>query len=219
MKQFKHFRGVYEEKGRPWTKSLVPGSVYGEKTITLQGEEYREWVPERSKLCAGLLKGISQIGIKPDSTVLYLGSGSGTTPSHVSDVIGENGFIFALDFAPRVVRDLWFLCEKRRNMAPILGDANHPESYRHLVSAVDVVYMDVAQRNQVEIFLKNMNMFLKPGGFGILCLKSRSVDVTKKPADIFKKVRDELERATTIVDYKDLNPYEKDHAMFVVKKK
>ncbi|MEM4260327.1 MAG: fibrillarin-like rRNA/tRNA 2'-O-methyltransferase [Candidatus Woesearchaeota archaeon] len=219
MKQFKQFKGVYEENGKLWTKSFVAGSVYGERTVYINSEEYHEWIPERSKLAAGLLNGISQIGIKPDSIVLYLGSGSGTTPSHVSDIIGENGFIFALDFAPRVVRDLWFLCDKRKNMAPLLADANHPETYSHLVSAVDVIYMDVAQRNQAEIFLKNINKFLKQGGFGILCVKARSVDVTKKPSEIFKKVRDELKKETIIVDYKELSPYEKDHAMFVVKKK
>jgi fibrillarin-like pre-rRNA processing protein len=219
MKQYKQFKGVYEERGKLFTKSLVRGSVYGEKTAFIEGEEYREWVAERSKLCAGLLKGISQIGIKPDTTVLYLGSGSGTTPSHVSDLIGANGFIFALDFAPRVVRDMWFLAERRRNMAPLLADANHPERFSSLICSVDVIYMDIAQRNQVEIFLKNCDMFLKQGGFGVLCLKARSVDVTRKPKDIYREVRSSLERHTTIVDYAELEPYEKDHAMFVIKKK
>jgi len=79
--------------------------------------------------------------------------------------------------------------------------------------------MDIAQKNQAEIFLKNCKMFLKKGGFGLLALKARSVDVTRNPKIIFKEIREKLEKQMIIVDYRELDPYEKDHAFFVVKKK
>ncbi|MBN2420753.1 fibrillarin-like rRNA/tRNA 2'-O-methyltransferase [Candidatus Woesearchaeota archaeon] len=218
----KQLKGVFFEDGRPpiiATKALVNESVYGEQLVEEGGNIYREWDPFKSKLGAGIVKGLSQIGIKPGSKVLYLGCASGTTVSHVSDLVGEEGFVYGLDFAPRVMRDFMFLVEKRKNMLPIMEDANHPERYKEFVEDVDVVFQDVAQKNQVEIFLKNCDEFLKSGGFGLLAVKSRSMDVTKRPDDIFRMVQIELMKKMVIVDQRKLDPFEKDHILFVVKKK
>ena len=73
---------------------MVAGeSVYGEKKISIDGEagdkiEYRVWNPFRSKLAAAILGGVDNIHMKPGSKVLYLGAASGTTVSHVSDIVG-----------------------------------------------------------------------------------------------------------------------------------
>ena len=217
------FQGVYTmRRGRKelfLTKSLRPRiSVYGESLIRDRGTEYREWNVERSKLGAALAKRVSQLGIWPGNKVLYLGASTGTTVSHVSDIVGKDGFVFAVDFAPRTTRELIYLCEERENIAPIMEDANHPERYAGNVCMVDTVFQDVAQRNQAEIFLKNCDMFLKKGGFGILAVKARSVDITKNPKQIFKEVRAILEKKMLISEYKELAPLEKDHCIFVCKK-
>lgn len=209
---------VYENRKQLFTKNLVPGfRNYDEKLVKDDNTEYRSWDANKSKLAAAILKGVTNIGIRKGSIVLYLGCSTGTTPSHVSDIIGEKGFLFGLDSAPRVLRDFVFLCEKRKNMTALLEDANHPEDYKERVCKVDIVYQDIAQRNQVEIFLKNSKMFLKKGGYGLLALKSRSIDVTKKPKQIFRQVMEELEKETKVIDYRILEPFEKDHAMFIVK--
>lgn len=77
------------------TKNLVPGeSVYGEKRIAIEGDEadtkveYRVWNPFRSKLAAGVLGGLDDIFIAPGKKVLYLGAASGTSVSHVADIVG-----------------------------------------------------------------------------------------------------------------------------------
>lgn len=212
---FEDFRG---KRKLLYTKNLSLGNnVYGEPLVRQAGIEYREWNITRSKLGAAIAKGISQIGFRKGEIVLYLGSASGTTVSHVSDIL-EEGMVFALDFAPRSLRDLVFLCEQRKNIAPILADANKPESYANRVCQVDFVFQDIAQRNQVEIFLKNIDMFLKPGGFAMLSVKSRSIDVSKKPAQIFKQVKQDLEKHLKIIDYRELDPFEKDHAVFLCKR-
>jgi fibrillarin-like pre-rRNA processing protein len=216
--------GVFREKAGKkilyFTKSEYPGfRGFDERIERINGEEYREIKPERSKFMAAIAKGLSQTGVKKGSTVLYLGASHGYTPSFMSDIIGKEGFMFCLDFAPRVVKDLVFVCEKRTNMAPMLEDAFHPENYEKQVPKVDVVFQDIAQREQVKIFLKNCDMFLKSGGFGLLALKARSVDVSKNPKQLFKEVRAELEKHILVVDYRELDPFEKDHAFFVVKKK
>ena len=213
-----------EKKNRRllYTKNLTPGKkFFGEELVRERGEEYRSWDVSRSKLGSAIKKGVSQIGIKDKDIVLYLGAAHGFTSSYVSDLVGSEGFVFCVDNAPRVVRDLVFVCEERMNMAPILADANHPEEYKDLITKqVDVVFQDIAQRNQVGIFLKNCDAFLKKGGFGLLAVKARSVDVAKKPHEIFKEVRKQLEQSSMVlVDYRDLEPFERDHAMFVCKKK
>jgi len=224
VEQIKKFN-VYKDKNKKtilYTKNLTPGkSLFDEELIVEKGVEYRAWDVTRSKLAAAIKKGISQIGIKQGDVVLYLGAAHGFTPSYVSDIVGGNGFVFCIDNAPRVLRDLIFVCQQRTNMAPILADANHPAEYKDLItSEVDVVYQDLAQRNQVDIFLKNCEAYLKRGGFGLLAVKARSIDVSKKPTGIFKQVRKQLEQSTmVVVDYRELAPYEKDHALFVCKKK
>ena len=215
---------VYEsEEGKRkqlYTINLVPGrTVYGEKLIKENDTEFRAWDPYKSKMASTILKGSLNIGMRKNDAVLYLGSASGTTVSHISDIVGENGFIFAVDVSPRVMRDLIFLCYKRQNIAPILADANKIDVIKERVSAVDVVYQDIAQRNQFEIFLKNVNLFLNSNGYALLAVKSRSIDVTKQPKLIFKDIRLKLEKELTIIDYRDLSPYQKDHCMFICKKK
>ena len=193
------FPGVFEyQKGRMsalFTLNLVPGKKVYDEFLSREGKnEFREWNPTRSKLSAAILKGIREIGIKEKDVVLYLGAAYGTTVSHVSDIVGEKGFVFALDFAPRVMRSLVFLCEDRKNIAPMLYDANKPEEYKdRITKEVDVVYMDIAQRNQAEIFLKNVDMFLKKGGYCLLAVKARSVNVVEDPRRIFEDVKRKLE--------------------------
>jgi len=80
---------------------MVPGeSVYGEKRVPVETEagkvEYRIWNPFRSKLAAGILGGLEQIWIKPGAKVLYLGAASGTTVSHVSDIVGPVSIVSSL---------------------------------------------------------------------------------------------------------------------------
>ncbi len=217
---------TFIEEGRfpkIFTKNLTPGKTFFDQefTITESGVQYRELDPRHSKLGAALARGCQQFGIKEGERMLYLGASHGYTPSFVSDMLGPKGTLFCLDVAPRVVRDLVFVCEVRVNMIPILADAAQPESFSHQVSGVDTVFQDIAQRNQVEIFLKNVDLYLKSGGFGMLAVKARSIDVLKRPADIFRDIKKQLDNTPgiVIVDYRELDPFEKDHAFFVVKKK
>ena len=214
---------VYESQGKRkqlYTLNLVPGSnVYGERLVRENDIEYREWDASKSKLAAAILKGSPNIGIRKNDAVLYLGSASGTTVSHVSDIVGNDGFIFAVDLAPRVMRDLIFLCYRRKNIAPILADAGKTDILKQRISAVDALYQDVAQKNQIEIFLKNIELFLKDSGYALLAVKARSIDVTRQPKQIFREVKEKLEKTLAIIDYRELEPFQKDHCMFICRKK
>ncbi|MBT4446076.1 fibrillarin-like rRNA/tRNA 2'-O-methyltransferase [archaeon] len=219
-------QGIFEiytdfKKRQLYTKSLANSteSHFGERIIKDGGKVYRAWDAKRSKLAAYVLKGSPNTGIREGSVVLYLGASHGNTPSYVSDMVGKEGFVFCLDFAPRVVRDLVFLCKKRENMAPIMGDAHHPKTYADRVSEVDVVFQDIAQKDQAGIFLKNVRMFLKDGGVGLLAVKAKSINIKKDPKQIFAEVRDEIGKEFMITDMRGLEPFELDHAMIVIKKR
>lgn len=225
MKIKKHkFPGVYvfiDEDGseKLATKNLVPGQkVYGERIIKWEGKEYRVWNPRRSKLSAAIMNGLKNFPIKPGKTVLYLGIASGTTASHVSDIVGWEGRIYGIEFSPRVLRELVPIVDERKNIIPILGDATKPEEYRALVTKVDVIFEDVAQPTQAKILVDNAKAFLKSGGYGMIAIKSRSIDVTKEPEQVFREVEKELGEYFEIVERISLEPYEKDHALIVVRK-
>lgn len=218
---------LIEVKNKLFTINKVPCVEHFEltdhikRTINGKETELRSWDPNRSKIAAAIKKGLKRAGLRNDATILYLGASHGYTPSFLSDLITK-GMLFCLDFAPRVVKDLVFVCEQRDNMLPILGDANKPEEYEDLVAKeVDVVFQDIAQKNQVEIFLKNCDKFLKKEGYGMIAIKARSMDVTKHPEKIFKIVKREFEENPNynIIDYRELAPFEKDHCFITVKKK
>ncbi len=209
---------TYTDGRHLYTQSILPGQTpFEERTIREGGEEYREFDPTRSKLAAMIMKGCTNIGIRKNDVVLYLGSSHGYTCSFVSDIIGKEGLLFALDPAPRVMRDLVFLAEQRTNIVPVLADANHIETYHDRVCAADIVYQDVAQRNQAEMFIKNCKLFLKKGGYGLLAVKARSIDVKRRPKQIFEEIRQQLEKIFTVIDYRILEPMERDHCMIIIK--
>lgn len=224
VKKYKSFQGIYniffpDGSRKIATKNLVPGNrVYGEDLIPFKSEEYRLWDPTRSKLGAAVVKGLKKNPIIPGSKVLYLGAASGTTPSHVSDIIAEEGFLYCVEFSPRSIRDLVFLCEKRENMVPILDDARSPRNYENVLEPVDVVYCDVAQPDQAKIIADNAKMFLKKGGHLMLAIKSRSISATKSPSVVYKQQMNILEdEGFYNLEAIDLHPLEKDHAMILAK--
>lgn len=221
VKKYK-FDGIYQIIGKKKvlaTRNLVKGNkVYDEELITFKGVEYREWIPKRSKLAAAILKGIKIMPIKRNSRVLYLGAASGTTASHISDIAYE-GFVYCIDCSPRVVRDLIFVCKKRKNMFPLLADASKPLEYLNLIGKCDIIYQDIAQRNQAEILIKNAKIFLKKGDYALFAVKSRSIDVTKSPKKVFEEVEKKLKEYFEILDKKRLEPFEKDHCFFILKVK
>ena len=204
------------------TKNLAPGrNVYGERLISFEGVEYRLWDPFRSKLAAAILKNIKTVPIKPNHQVLYLGAASGTTASHVSDIVGEGGYVYCVEFAPRAIRELVNnVCAYRVNMLPILEDARFPEKYAIFIRGkVNDIYCDIAQPEQAKILADNADLFLKRQGWIMLAVKAQSIDVTKEPSEVYKReIRVLEERGFEIEDVVHLEPYDKAHAMIVAKR-
>jgi len=201
------------------TRNLVPGrTVYGEMLIRFEGVEYRVWDAFRSKLAAAILKGVQTVPIKPGHRVLYLGAASGTTASHVSDIVGEKGHVYCVEFASRSLRELVNnVCAYRLNMSPFLEDARFPEKYAVFIPGkVDDIYCDVAQPEQAKILADNAAVFLKESGWVMLAVKAQSIDVTKDPAEVYQReVKVLRSRGFAVEEVVRLEPYDKAHAMIV----
>lgn len=219
------FEGVYVIKGKQdtlATKSLVPGvSVYGEKRVsgTLpnaeESREFRSWNPYRSKLASAIYGGVEKIYMAPGSSVLYLGAASGTTVSHVSDLVGPEGTVYAVEFSLRSGRDLSEMCKRRSNIVPILEDARHPWKYRMLIPRlVDCIFMDVAQPDQSRIMALNALHYLKEGGGFVISIKANCIDSTAAAAAVFaSEVQKLKEGGLKPKEQVTLEPFERDHAV------
>ena len=220
------FSGIYRitlEDGleRLATQNLAPGrAVYGERLVRHRVAEYRIWDPYRSKLAAAILKGLETVPTQPGHKVLYLGAASGTTASHISDILGENGHVYCVEFAARSIRELVDnVGTYRLNMSPILADARLPEKYAALVGKVEDVYCDVAQPEQAKILADNSDRFLKSKGWTMLAVKAQSIDVTKEPSDVYKQeIRTLKSRSFEVKQTVHLEPFDKAHAMIVAQK-
>jgi fibrillarin-like pre-rRNA processing protein len=222
--QFAEIYQVILEAGaqRLATRNLTPGrTVYGERLVRFKKVEYRVWDAFRSKLAAAILKGVQTVPIAPGYQILYLGAASGTTPSHVSDIVGEKGHVYCVEFASRSIRELVDnVAAYRLNMSPFLEDARFPEKYAmFILGKVDCVYCDIAQPEQAKILADNADVFLKPSGWVMLAVKAQSIDVTREPAEVYRQEARVLKkRGFGIKEIVDLEPYDKAHAMIVAQR-
>jgi fibrillarin-like pre-rRNA processing protein len=206
---------IYREGDNIYTEALSDESVYGENFIERDGKTFRQWKPQRSKAGAAVMKGV-ELGLETDSEVLYLGAASGTTVSHFSDILQE-GFIIGVEYSDTVIQDLVKLAEKRDNIAPVLADARKPEEYSDYLDEADIVFQDISQRDQAEIFLKNCEKFLSEEGTALLAVKAQSISSTREPEEVFEEVKDKLKEKLEIVDEARLEPYETDHLFLKMK--
>lgn len=200
------------------TENMVPGvQAYKERLVLKKDIEYRIWDPFRSKLAASIHNGLEVFPFAKGSTVLYLGASTGTTVSHVSDIVGHDGVVFGVENASRVARDfLERVASHRRNVTPVIQDAGEPDKYFSIFGKVDIVYSDIAQLNQTEIAIANCRAYLKDGGYLFLVIKIRSINAVKSQRMI---IDGEIEKLNSfeIIQEIDLMPYDKEHFMIIAR--
>jgi len=214
------FDGIYENRGKIYTKNLVKGErVYGEFLLREGENEYREWDYYRSKYGAAVKNRLEQSIFKKGSKVLYLGSAEGTTVSHVSDIVGNEGVVFCIDISTVAMIKLLQLAEKRENLMPLVGNAENPAEYEEFIEEkVDAMFQDISQRNQADIFVRNAK-FLKKGGLAAIAIKTKSISQSAKKEDIVEDEKAILEMEFEVLQVLSLEPYEKHHYFILLKKK
>ncbi len=198
-------RRIVNDRGKIFTVSGFNQSIYGEKIKKSGGFYLREWNPRRSKLGAALLKGFKSMPLKADSSVLYLGASTGTTVSHISDICFR-GMVFAVEFSYDSFVKLYTLAEKRNNIYPILEDANLPEKYEFLIDGPDVIYQDIAQRNQIQIFNENSKKF-NNAEKAMLIIKARAISSNRPEKSIVNSAIREI-KDFKVKEIIDLKPYD-----------
>ncbi len=219
MRVEKILDGVFKVDGRLATENMVKGSkAYSEELVEYENTEFRMWNPYRSKLSAAIMNGLKHMEIKRDSKVLYLGAATGTTSSHVSDIVSESGKVYCVELSDRNMRQLIKVCEKRRNMLPILADAREPANYSKYVKECDIIYQDVSSREQAEILISN-SKFLKSGGYAYFIIKSQSIDVGRDPKEVFEDALKKTSGIFEMVESVKIEPYDELHLFAVLKKR
>lgn len=213
------FEGVFKINGRIATENLARGiRVYDEELIKRDGREYRTWNPYRSKLAAAILKGMKNMAIKKGSNVLYLGAATGTTCSHVSDIIGLEGNLYCVEFSENNMRQLISVCNSRENMFPIFNDARNLEQYAEDVGSVDILYQDLSARDQPELLMLNGGL-LRKGGLAYVAIKSQSISVSKSPRQVYREFFAKVSRNFELIESVEIMPFDRMHMFAVFRKK
>ena len=212
------FPGVFRQGKSLLTANPLPGrKLFTEQLASVGGAEYRVWDPNRSKPAAAIARGLKGFPLRAGMKILYLGIASGQTASHFSGIIGPSGVIYGVEISERCFRELLPTAQALGNIVPILADARKPETYGW-VEHVDAIMEDVATNDQSEIMIRNAERFLKPGGHAMMVIKSRSIDVTKEPKDIYRRELEKLSRHFKIIQSLELDPFERDHLFILMRK-
>ncbi|XP_043065183.1 rRNA 2'-O-methyltransferase fibrillarin [Drosophila ficusphila] len=194
---------------------------YGEQRIVseFRGKrcEFRAWSPFQSKLAAGIMGGAIDLHLKSGSKVLYLGAGFGRSVSHISDIVGESGMVYAVEQGPWAGRQLTALSSHRPNIVPVIEDATMPYKYRLEVPAcIDIIFSDLPQADQARSLMLNARHFLVPGGYFVVYLhvaNGNGVITSKEAFDPAKELLREhqLEPIEQVL----LEPYKPGYALVV----
>ncbi|MFW6026388.1 MAG: fibrillarin-like rRNA/tRNA 2'-O-methyltransferase [Candidatus Woesearchaeota archaeon] len=210
---------LFTEKNKLYTLSDNKKSIYGEKIIIKNNKFYREWNPFRSKIAAALMRKLNKLNITENSKILYLGCASGTTVSHISD-IAKKGLIFAVDISQKEMSLLYLKLKNRNNVAPILADANLPQTYLKNMNylKVDVIIQDLATPKQLDILFKNSDLYLKNGGEIYFSIKIKSITQFKKQTDVLEEIKLKLNKKYKLLKSVNLRKYEDNHWLIHLKK-
>lgn len=196
-----------------WTETVgAPPAVYGERWERFDERTLRSFEPARSKLACAAARGWEGPLPRPGERWLYLGAASGTTASHVADLLGPGGTLYALERSPRPFSRLLGLAERWPNLLPILGDALEPERYADRVPIVDGIYADVAQADQAGIVLRNAALFLRDGtGALLIALKTSSMGRGVAAATHLRAAEEALDATVPLVGAVRLEPFYRSH--------
>ena len=167
------------------------------------------WNPYHSKLSAYLVAGGKNWPFKKNSKILYLGSAEGNTISYLSEICNTNS-ITAVEISPVAMAELLVLVKKKDNIIPCLCDAHFPEKYRIQANNPEIIYQDIAQNNQVDIFIRNCGYFKPKQAF--LMLKTHSM--ANRDVDIFKNTEEKLNEIFGRVESVNISKWAKGHSAY-----
>jgi fibrillarin-like pre-rRNA processing protein len=221
--------GVRREGRTLWSRNSTRGKSVGGERRKRDGKiEWRRWDPFRSKVAAALLmtsQKASELLPSPGDTCLYLGASSGTTVSHIHDMVcgsnnHHNGQIIAVEISPRMMRDLSSLAEDRSGLIPILNDARETQSYAPVMrEKAHWIHQDLSIADQAENFISIATSTLKNGGIGLLSLKAASErQFEGNDQSRFSRAEKLIEESELeLIEMIDISQYQEQHMVFFVR--
>ena len=221
--------GVRREGRTLWSRNSTRGKSVGGERRKRDGKiEWRRWDPFRSKVAAALLmtsQKASELLPSPGDTCLYLGASSGTTVSHIHDMVcgsnnHHNGQIIAVEISPRMMRDLSSLAEERSGLIPILNDARETQSYAPVMrEKAHWIHQDLSIADQAENFISIATSTLKNGGIGLLSLKAASErQFEGDDQSRFSRAEKLIEESELeLIEKIDISQYQEQHMVFFVR--
>ena len=206
-------RRTREDRTELFTEaSGAPPPVYGERWVSVGSRAFRSFEPSRSKLSAALVHGWTGPLPVPGDSWLYLGAASGTTASHLSDLVGPDGSVYAVERSPRSFARLLSLGERWPNLLPVLADARAPRTYSRFVPPVHGLYADVAQADQVEIVRRNAELYLRgPTAALLIALKTASMGRDREAPAHLAAAERALRSGADLAPSVRLDPFHKGH--------
>ena len=174
-----------------------------------KNKKWIKWSPFHSKLSAYLLGGGEYWPFKENSRILYLGAAEGNTLSFLSEICTKNT-ITAVEISAIAMAELLELVEKKRNIIPYLGDAHFPNKYHVQANKPEIIYQDIAQNDQIDIFLRNCNYFNPKCAF--LMLKTQSISGENKT--IFEDTKIKLNEIFENIEMININKWAKGHSAY-----
>lgn len=205
-----------------YTKHAGDGRpAFGESVVSgPDGHAWRHFDPRRSKTAATLRSGglgEDLLAVLSGAPLLYLGAASGSSLSHLADIVAPEP-AFGVEVAARSFADLLDNLRGWPNVFPVHADARRPERYAALVGRAGTIVQDVAAPDQVEILAANAGAFLPKGAPLLLFLKARSVDSTADPGEVFGATRERLPVAGFEVrEQRSLEPFDRDHRAYLLR--
>lgn len=206
------------DKKKPATINLYnENKIYNEKLVKKNSIEYKIWEPYRSKLAAAIMNGLEILPITRKSKVLCLGSFTGTTTNHISDIVGTDGLVFCVAHSNKGTQNIVYEVKNRSNTNLIIHDLRNPSKYPAISEKVNVVYVDIEQPDQTEIAILNCKTHLKTGGYLILIIKTKNKDDTKQSNEIIKGKVKKLSVFFDILQEVNLENYDREHSIVIAK--
>ena len=208
------FRAEEDRRAVFFTEAVEPSAVpvYGERVTYRDRRALRRFDPFRSKLAAALARGYEGPLPRPGEAWLYLGAASGSTASHVADLTGPTGAVYAVERSLRPFAKLVHLADRLPTLLPILGDARAPDEYAGDLPGIAGIYADIAQPDQPAILRENARRFLRAGGVALLALKTASMGRAGTPRRYAESASEELESGGLEVEESlGLEPFHKGH--------
>ena len=180
MKETRIFQLQIGNEEQLATKNLVEGTkTHKEKTVIVNGEEFLEWNPYKSKLAAAIRNGLQILPIIKNSKIVCISPLEESTILHISNIVGNGGSVFVIIVDKNKKSFLNKLVDTHKNIIPIYDTVDELSS-SSITGKVDALYVDIPESEQIEMIVKKYGSLLKNDGFLMLIVKKDDNAIIEK---------------------------------------